>query len=356
MQSRPVAGIATGVDWILRRPAADLRPMPATVIHTARDCIVRCFETTTGRTDRPLPVLLVPPLGVSGDCFDLRRGGSLVEYLLAGGHPVYVVDYGAIRIGERSIGLDDLVDRVLPCAVEVVSEKQGGPVQLVGWCLGGMLALLVAANGAAPVRSVSMIASPFEGSAMAFAGWLRRAAEMGDGDGALRVATAAGAVPAPIVRFAFRLVALDRYVTRPLTVAANLTDREFLAQMEAVDAHVARMRGYPGRALAQVHRALFSSRGIVTGVIELNGRRIRLADVRIPVLSVAASRDRFAPPGSVYRVAQLLPNAPEVTLRVVPGGHLGALSGRHARATTWRFLDDFLTRHGSVALTPAHAS
>lgn len=119
--------------------------------------------------------------------------------------------------------------------------------------------------------------------------------------------------------------------------------------MEAVDAYASRLRAYPGRALAQVQHALFSSNGLASGTVKFSGRRLRLADVRVPVLAIAASRDRFAPPASASTVLKLLPNAAEVRWRVAPGGHLGALTGRHARATTWRFLDKFLSRHDRLA-------
>jgi polyhydroxyalkanoate synthase len=34
-----------------------------------------------------------------------------------------------------------------------------------------------------------------------------------------------------------------------------------------------------------------------------------------------------------------------VTLETAPGGHLGVLTGRAARATTWVMLDRFLAAH-----------
>jgi polyhydroxyalkanoate synthase len=344
-QLAPVARrITTAAERIVGRPIADLTPMPASVIHDSPHCSIRWFRSTTGRTDRCLPILLVPPLGVSSDCFDLRRGCSLVEYLLSGGYHVYLVDYGAIGRRDRSLGLEHLVDDVLPRAVDVVATDRGASPQLIGWCLGGILSLLLAARSAPAVESVSMIGSPFEGSLM-MRGWLGWVVDVGHGQPVIRATTLAGGVPAPLIRAAYRIAAVDRYLTRPLTVLSHLGNREFLAQIEAVDAYAARMRGYPGRALGQVHHALFSSQGLTSGAVQFNGLRLRLADVRVPVLAIAAARDRFAPPASVNRVAQLLPNAAEVTLRVAPGGHLGALTGRRARGTTWRFLDEFLTRH-----------
>ena len=43
-----------------------------------------------------------------------------------------------------------------------------------------------------------------------------------------------------------------------------------------------------------------------------------------------------------HHVADLVPNA-EVRLETAPGGHLGVLTGRAARATTWQLLDAFLS-------------
>jgi polyhydroxyalkanoate synthase len=45
----------------------------------------------------------------------------------------------------------------------------------------------------------------------------------------------------------------------------------------------------------------------------------------------------------------LLPNAPEVRIASAPGGHLGVLTGRAARRTTWCQLDEFLA---ATAQTP----
>jgi len=73
---------------------------------------------------------------------------------------------------------------------------------------------------------------------------------------------------------------------------------------------------------------------------------IELGDVRTPVMSVAGTGDGIAPLPAVHHVADLLPNAPSVRLERAPGGHLGVLTGRGARRTTWGFLDEFLREHG----------
>ena len=65
----------------------------------------------------------------------------------------------------------------------------------------------------------------------------------------------------------------------------------------------------------------------------------------VPVLVIAGENDVLAPADAVVAVEGLLTGAPEVRVERAPGGHLGVLTGRGARGTSWRHLDDFLAAH-----------
>ena len=87
-------------------------------------------------------------------CFDLRRGCSVAEHLLRGGRPTYLVDYGEIEYADRNLGLEHWIEDVVPTAIRAASQDAGAPVQVVGWCLGGILALLaLAADPTLPVAA-----------------------------------------------------------------------------------------------------------------------------------------------------------------------------------------------------------
>jgi polyhydroxyalkanoate synthase len=133
-------------------------------------------------------------------------------------------------------------------------------------------------------------------------------------------------------------------------VLSHLDDRDFLAQIEAVDRFVDNMHAYPGRTFGQLYHRFFRVNDMADdGVLELGDGRVDLGDVRVPVLSVAGTSDVLAPRPAVHAVGDLLPNAAEVRLETAPGGHLGVLTGRSAKRTTWVYLDEFLGRHGSPA-------
>lgn len=337
-----------------REPLADLRPMPSEVIDTGTTRTVRHY---TPRASDPAPtgppVLLVPPLAAPALCFDLRRGCSLVEHLVAAGRPTYLVDYGQIAFSDRHLGLEHFVEDVVPAAIEAVRSHAGGAdVQLVGWCLGGILSLLaVADRPELPVRSVTAIASPFDVSAVPLVAPLRPLVNLPLGVSEAVTATyrIVGGAPAPLVRRAFQLTTLDKTLTKPLAMALNLDDRDFLAQLEAVDRFTASMQAYPGRTFGQLYHRFFRANDLAEGGIDLGGRRIELASVRQPVLVVAGRDDTIAPVRAVRRLTHLLDGAEEVVFETVPGGHLGALTGRAARGTTWTHLDRFLEDRAAAA-------
>lgn len=355
------AAAANVFDRVVRGGLADLRPLPTAIVDEGPQRTVRRYLTPSvpgGRraaaepgaaSDAP-PVLLVPPLAAPATCFDLRRGCSVAEHLLAAGHRTYVVDYGPIAFGDRNLGIEHWVDDVIPKAIEAVSADAGGAeVQIVGWCLGGIMSLLVAAGGQQPIRSVAVVASPFDTTQVPLVAPLRPLANLAGGSVGTLAYRALGGAPAPLVKRMYRLAGFDKYVMKPLTLAANLDDRDFLAQVEAVDHFMANMLAYPGRTFGQIYHRMLRRNDLADGRIKLAGRTIDLAEVRVPVLSIAGEGDGIAPRKAVHHVAELLPNAPDVRIATAPGGHLGVLTGRAARRTTWRLLDDFLR---ATALTP----
>ncbi|HEX6492889.1 MAG TPA: alpha/beta fold hydrolase [Candidatus Dormibacteraeota bacterium] len=337
---------ANVLDRVVTGHLADLRPWPRTLIDEGPQRSVHHLRSDGERPDA-LPVLLVPPLAAPATAFDLRRGCSMVEHLVGTGRPTYLIDYGAITFADRNLGIEHWIDEVVPRSIEAVSQHAGGrPVHLVGWCLGGIFSLFtVAAAPRLPVASVTAVASPFDVTAVPLLAPLRPLVNLTDGRVLTAVYRAFGGAPAPLVRAAFQLSSVDKYVTKPLALARHVGDRDFLAQVEAVDRFTAGMLAYPGRTFGQLYHRLFRANDLREGRLDLGGRRLELTEVRVPVLVIAGAADTIAPQRAVHRLTELLPHAREVVYEVAPGGHLGVLTGRGARRTTWEHIDRFLAGH-----------
>jgi len=236
--------------------------------------------------------------------------------------------------------------------VRRVSEHAGGaPVQVVGWCLGGIMSLLaIAGDPRLPVNSIAAVASPFDFARVRLFAPLRGMANVTNGMLGTALYRALGGAPAPLVKRAFQLSSIDKYITKPWAVLSNLHDRDFLAQIEAVDHFTNNMHAYPGRTIGQLYHRFFRVNELAGGSLKLPDHTVELANVKVPVLSVAGATDVLAPRPAVHAIEHLLPNAPRVRLETAPGGHLGVLTGRSAKRTTWQHIDDFLAETEAPAV------
>jgi polyhydroxyalkanoate synthase len=337
-------------EYLTNGHLADLTPLPSEVLHTAPQCTVSRYAATAKPNPDAATILLVPPLAAPATCFDLRCGCSMAEHFVNRGHPTYLLDYGTIAFSDRRLGLEHWVDKVIPDAVDVAARDAGTPVHIVAWCLGGIMSLLTQATRQdLPIASITAIASPFDVSQVPLIAPLRPIAIRTGGRIGTVAYTLLGGAPAPLVKWAFQLSSVDKYVTKPLAIMTHLDDRDFLSQIEAVDAFTARMAAYPGRMFGQMYHRFMRTNDLADGTIDLGNGVISIADVNVPVLIIAGNDDVIAPKPAVHHLADLLPNAPEVVLDAAPGGHLGVLAGRKARGTTWRAIDRFLANRATSA-------
>jgi polyhydroxyalkanoate synthase len=337
------AAASNVLDKVFRGGVADLRPVPRTLVdHGPNRWVYRMAGDGSGD-----PVLLVPPLAAPALCFDLRRGCSVAEHFVSQGRATYLVDYGTVSFSDRGLGIEHWIDEVLPRAIRAVSADAGGrPVHVVAWCLGGIFALLTAADQPGlPIGSITTVASPIDFTAIPLVAPARPLIELTGGWLLTAPYRLLGRAPRQVVRWAFQLTSVDKYVTKPIAVLTHLDDKEFLAQIEAVDRFMENMIAYPGRTFGQLYHRFFRGNDLHDGIVDVDGRLISLAKIEVPVLVIAGATDGIAPEPAVRRLTQLLDNSPEVRFEVCPGGHLGVLTGRGARHSTWRLMDAFLDTH-----------
>lgn len=355
-----VAAAGNVAQKMLYGGVADLRKMPRTLIDEGLLRQVYHYRPVGTAQQSGDPVLLITPLAAPSICFDLRRGCSLVEHLVTGGKRTYLVEYGEVSFRNRNLGMEHWIDEVVPEAIRAASYHAGGrPVHVIGWSLGGIFMTLSAAdNPDLPIASMTIVGSPFDVAKVPLIAPLRPLVRFADGPAlggrtrsgrgpVQRVYEVMGGAPKPLVRWAFQLSAAQKIFTKPLVKIQNLDDTEFLAQIEAVDNFTANMIAYPGRTFGQLYHRFFKTNDLKYGYFEFGDRRIEISAVEKPVLVFGGATDGIAPVACVEAVVPLLTGSPEVRFEVVPGGHLGMLTGRSARETTWKFIDAWISRWSS---------
>ena len=95
---------------------------------------------------------------------DLWKGNSFVQRLMDAGFDAFVLDWGEPDEADAANTLETYVQRHLPRALEAVTEETGSDdVNMIGYCMGGNLALVaLAAQPELPVRNLVLMATPVD--------------------------------------------------------------------------------------------------------------------------------------------------------------------------------------------------
>jgi len=270
------------------------------------------------------PVLFVPSLINPPSILDLSEGKSLLRWLGARGHRVLLLDWGWDVEARRDLSVAGHVEHILV----PLMEELGEPPALVGYCLGGTMA--VAAAAIAPARSLATIAAPWR-----FSGYPDEArAMLADlWKSARPSAEALGLLPMEVLQAAFwsldpgRTVSkFEAFAVMPLgspEAQAFVTLEDWANDGPPVGQAAARelLEGFFGDDLPG------------TGRWEVAGRAVDPGDLPCPLLNLISTTDRIVPGPSAIEPGERLE---------LCQGHVGMVIGGKSRKALWEPLDAWL--------------
>ncbi|HEX6349117.1 MAG TPA: alpha/beta fold hydrolase [Candidatus Dormibacteraeota bacterium] len=297
------------------------------------------------RTEAPapgVPLLLVMSLVTRTYIFDLLPGNSIVEKLLAAGFDVFLVDWGVPDELEAHNTLETYVEGYLPEALEAVRAESGAAgVNVLGYCLGGLLALLaVAQDPRLPVRNLALMATPVSFAGMGLPVSLIRTGRL-DLD---QLVDHTGNVPPGVLLNAFRTRNPTGELVQYANLLENLWNDRYVRGYQALNMWIHDHIPFPGAAARQVTEQLVREDRLVEGRLRLSDRRVSLKRVKTPLLVVMAETDDVVPPATAAPAADLVGSRDVEVLRV-PAGHVALVTGRTADRVTIPGIVDWLRRH-----------
>lgn len=303
---------------------------------------VELWRYTNARVTQTTPVLLVMSVVTRSYIFDLLPGESIVERLLAAGYDVFLVDWGVPGAAESQNTLETYVDGYLPLAIDAVCSETGAEaVSVVGYCLGGVLALLCAAGHAdVAIRNLVLVATPVDYSAMGLPVSLIR-------EGRLDPQTLiddTGNIPPGVLLNSFRLRNPTGELAQYVTLLDHLWNDEYVRGFQAMNQWIHDHIPFPGELARQLVDQLVRRNQLMKGHIVLGGRNVKLAALRCPVLNVIAEKDDVVPLAAAEPVRRLV-GADDVEELRVEAGHVALVTGRLGRTVTVPGIVDWLERH-----------
>jgi putative long chain acyl-CoA synthase len=290
------------------------------------------------------PVLLIPPMMLAADIYDVSPSASAVTMLRAVGIDPWVIDFGSPE--EQPGGLErTLADHVvaISAAVDRIHELTGRDIHLGGYSQGGMFAYEVAAlRRDERIASLITFGSPVDTREGMPFGVPEHLASNLAGFVADRV-FGGRALPAWASRAGFQMIDPVRSARNRLEFITQLHDREALMEREGqrrfleADGWVA----WPGPAMADFLRQFIAANRLLEGGFVVDGQLLTLAELTVPILAVVGALDEIAPAPGVRAIREAAPKAPVYEL-MLPGGHFGLVVGESARHRTWPVVADWV--------------
>ncbi len=294
----------------------------------------RLYRYSDGCPDGP-PIVIVYSLINRPTLLDLDPGHSLVRRLIEQGRDVYLLAWDDPAPWQRLLGLDDYALRFPRQALTALNAYRGDvPVDMLGVCQGGFLALCHAIARPAAIRRLVLMATPVDTS--------RGDHRLGR---LLRMAYDTQPqrnVPGETLSAVFASLRLtDLLVRRYRRGGGEPADAVAQRRFRRMEEWMYDCPDQPARLVREMVTWHYLENRLANGRLELDGTPIRPGELQVPVLNVAARHDHLVPPESALALSGLLP-AGQVTSRLEPGGHLGLFVSRRAQRDLMPALGEWL--------------
>jgi polyhydroxyalkanoate synthase len=281
-------------------------------------------------------VLLVTSLVNRSYILDLGPRRGFARWLAGQGFRCYLLDWRAPGLRERGFSLDDYVAGPLDQALDAAVADAGGKASVLGYCMGGLLALALAQRRSSEVSKLVLLATPWDFHAEDPA----QASALGT---AMRLfepqLQTLGELPTDLIQYLFCL--LDPFLgVRKFAAFADIESgsaaaHRFVALEDWLN------DGVP--LAAPVARACafewYEQNRPALGQWRIGGAPVRPENWHGPAYVVIPAADRIVPPASAEALARALPNA---TVQRPRAGHIGMIAGRGVTQSIWKPLANWL--------------
>jgi polyhydroxyalkanoate synthase len=323
---------------------AKLRDEDVAIATTPKDLVWHQDKVTLHHY-RPLaetkigpPVLIVYGLIGRYTMADLQEDRSLVRNLLNLGLDLYVVDWGNPTRADRWLTLDDYIDGYLAECVREISERHGvDRISLLGICEGGVFTTCYAALHPETVKNMVLTITPidFHGDTVenrlghGFINMWTRSLAPEDID---RLIDAHGNLPGEFMGSVFsQMTPMRTLMKYNLDMLEVMDDEKKFLNFLRMEKWIADRPHHPGEAAKQWLKDLYQDNKLILNLFEVNGRRVDLGNITMPVLNVFAKDDHIIPPATSQALGAKV-GTKDYSELALPGGHVGVFVGGKSQA------------------------
>lgn len=321
------------VDRTHLRVGQELAATPGKVVFRNRLIELIQFDAQTDEVHE-IPMLVSPPWINKYYIMDLAPGRSLLEWAVQHGHTVFVISYRDPDESMADVGLDDYLELGNLAALDVVRDITGSEkVNLVGLCLGGVMATIATAMLAARGEGDRIHSLTLQNTLLDYSdpGPVASFVDPEIVERLEKKMAKTGYLPAESMAGTFDLLRANdlifNYVGPNWLEGKDPPAFDILAWNNDSTRMPARMHGF-------YLRHFYLENELARGELELLGEHLTLKAVTQDTFIVAAENDHIAPWTTSFRSTGLLGG--DVTFTLSTAGHIaGVVNPPSPKAKHW---------------------
>lgn len=264
------------------------------------------------------PILIVPAWIMKYYILDLSQTNSLVKYLVDQGHTVFMISWKNPSAADQNLTINDYVELGVMSALKVVNSiLPGKKVHSVGYCIGGTLLMIAAAAMAGKaddrLKTITMFAAQID---FRDAGEIQLFIDESQVSHLEDVMAETGYLDGSNMGGAFTMLRSVDMVWSKMINNYFMGDNRSLNDLMAWNADTTRM---PYKMHSEYLRSLFMNNDLVEGNFAVNGKKVSLLDIKVPMFGVSTITDHVAPCVSAYKIHQFVNT--DITFALTSGGH-----------------------------------
>ncbi|AFU58962.1 poly(R)-hydroxyalkanoic acid synthase [Candidatus Nitrososphaera gargensis Ga9.2] len=286
-------------------------------------------------TAKKQPLLIIYAPINTFHILDLNPRRSVVRDLLTSdGLDIYLLDWGYPDWNDNHLSLEDYLGYVNDAVIVVKDQTKENKISILGYCWGGIFALIHAALNPEEVRNLVLMAVPIDFSKddTILARWSKvidvdaMMDEFGHMDGQ---ALDLGFLMRNPPRYGF-----DKY----LKLFQKTYDSEFVDTFIDVERWLYDTPPIPGVLHRQIINDCYKNNLLVSGGMEIakdgKKQKVNLKKISVPVLSIIAEKDDLVSPASSAAINDYISSQDKSVLNN-PGGHVALCISSNAHRKLW---------------------
>ncbi|HVB11843.1 MAG TPA: class III poly(R)-hydroxyalkanoic acid synthase subunit PhaC [Nitrososphaerales archaeon] len=313
---------------------------PSEVVYTSGRIKLLHYEQIRKEKIVHTPVLIVFALINRYYILDLQQDRSVVRRYLESGIDVYMIDWGNPAPIDKFQTIGDHIEMIDEAVDVILKRSHVDGITLQGYCMGGTFAAIYAALHPSKVKNLIVQAASIDFSTQS--GILNVWSRFIDAD---KIVDTFGNVPSQFLNSSFLLLnpvglLVDKYVK----YYDNIDDKQYVENFDRMEKWIFDSPDVPGEVYRQFIKDLYQKNLLVKGEFAIDGKKVNLKRIDMPLLNIVGEEDNIVPPDSSTPLNDLTSSKDKETISF-PSGHIGISVSGKAQKELWPRVAEWIREH-----------